>query len=112
MRCPDRVQTATAVCGAQPELHGDHVWPPALYERQQLLARVRRPNDLDVLDAFQRPPKSLEHEPVVVRDQNLHDYQVLRVIFRAAHGIRCRNQCCGVSNVRPPDRATTNVADS
>src|SRR3954469_9374244 len=72
MSLMDRIEAAVAVRGPHAQLDDDDLWTASLDQREHVRSRVCRADDLDVLHRLQRPPEPLEHQPVVVRDQNLH----------------------------------------
>src|SRR3954447_24952484 len=82
MSVMDRIEAGVAVRGPHAQLDDDHLWTASLDQREHVLSRVRGADDLDVFHRLQRPPESLQHEPVVIRDQNLH-LRFLRVSYAA-----------------------------
>src|SRR3954471_1858939 len=72
MLLAQELEAAATVCAAHPQLERHEVRAAAVDERQDLPPRVGRPDDLEVLDRLQRPPDTLEHQSVVIRNQYAH----------------------------------------
>src|SRR5438105_1277416 len=78
MLLAQELEAAATVRAAHAQLERHEVRAAAFDERQDLRPGVGRPDELEVLDRLQRPPDTLQHQSVVIRDQYAHS-AILRV---------------------------------
>ena len=94
----ERLEAAAPVGRPHTEFEGDDFRSAPLDQREQLGARVRHADDLDVLDALERAPEAFEHQPVVVGDQDLHADP--SVFLRTPASLPVRAQLSAIETIR------------
>src|SRR3954469_25370832 len=78
MLLAQELEAAATVCAAHPQLERHEVRAAGVDERQDLRPGVGRPDELEVLDRLERPPDTLQHQSVVIRNQYAHSATLRR----------------------------------